>query len=117
MFNLFNKNKKPETIAEVLQYLEKLETEINSLKTQIANLKKKGEFSVSKVEIMRYNPFSSSGGDQSFTIALLDQHNDGVIVTSLFSQEGNRVYAKAIKNGKSEYTLSNEENQILKKIV
>jgi len=53
------------------------------------------------------------GGDQSFSIALLDKQNSGVVITSLYTRDGNRVYAKPIENGTSEYTLSKEEKEAL----
>ena len=57
----------------------------------------------------RFNPFSEIGGDQSFAFALLDGKNNGFVVTSFYTKEGNRVYGKPIKNGKSQYALSQEE--------
>ena len=53
------------------------------------------------------------GGNQSFVIALLDDKNNGFVISSLFIKEGNRVYAKAVKDGKSDYLLSNEEKEAI----
>jgi len=113
MFKFFDKNKKPENIGEVLSQLEKLEKKIESIVKELEKLKKASEFSVQKVGIVRFNPFSGMGSDQSFSIALLNQTNNGVVITSLFSREGNRVYGKPIKSGASDYTLSNEEKEAI----
>jgi len=67
------------------------------------------------VGIIRFNPFSEVGGDQSFSLALLNESNDGVVITSLYTRQENRVYGKPIKNGQSEYTLSEEEKQAIEK--
>jgi len=53
------------------------------------------------------------GGDQSFSLALLDKRNSGVVITSLYAREGNRVYGKPIKEGTSEYPLSEEEKKAI----
>ncbi|MDO8522806.1 MAG: DUF4446 family protein [bacterium] len=68
-----------------------------------------------RVGLVRYNPFSGTGagGDQSFALALLNESNDGVVVSSLYGREMNRVYAKLIKNGKSNYQLTGEEVQAI----
>lgn len=106
MFKFFKKNKEPKDLKKVLKEFEELKKEVEKLREQ-------GVFSVQKVGVVRYNPFSEVGGDQSFSIALLDGNNDGVVITSLYSRDGNRVYGKLVKNGKSEYSLSGEEKKAI----
>jgi len=53
------------------------------------------------------------GGNQSFVLAVLDLENNGFIISSFYTREGNRVYAKSISNGKPEFSLSEEENEVL----
>ena len=108
MFNLFKKDKEPKDLKEVLKQFE-------GLKKEVRKLSQESKFSVQKVGIIRYNPFSGVGGEQSFSIALLDGNNNGVVITSLYSREGNRVYGKPIKNASSEYSLSNEEKEAIEK--
>ena len=69
---------------------------------------------VQKVGVVRFNPFGDVGGNQSFVIALLDNSLSGVIIQSLYSREGVRVYSKQIKRGKSEYALGEEEKEAIK---
>lgn len=117
MINFFKKTEPIKTPEEVLDYVKKLEKKIDGLSSQIKELKEKNRLSIKKLFVKRYNPFSNVGGDQSFTVVLLDENNDGLIISSLFSQEGNRVYAKPVKNGVSEHTLSNEEKEVLEKAI
>lgn len=117
MINLFRKNQDPQDLKQVVTYLKKLEKENKELRKELEELKEKGAFALQKVSTLRFNPFSGVGGDQSFCIALLDKNNDGAVITSLFTREGNRVYGKPIKAGQSEYTLSDEEKQVLKKAI
>jgi len=106
MFSVFKKNKGPQDLKKVLK-------EFEALKEEIRGLRKQGISSVQKVGIVRYNPFSNVGGKQSFSIALLDGNNDGIVLTSLYGREGSRVYAKPLKNGVSEYSLSSEEKEAI----
>jgi len=115
MFKFFKKDKEPKDLNEVLKQFEGLEKEVEKISEGLENLKKEGKFSIQKMGIVRYNPFSGVGGDQSFSVALLDGNNDGVVVTSLYSRDGNRVYGKPIKNGSSEYSLSDEEKKSIDK--
>jgi len=113
MFNFFKKQKQPENLKEILEYLKELEKKIEGVSKRLEKLEKKNKFSLQKIEILRYNPFSEIGGNQSFSVVLLDGNNDGAIITSIYSRDGNRVYAKPIKNGVSEYSLSGEEKEVL----
>jgi len=72
---------------------------------------------IQKVGIVRFNPFQDTGGNQSFAIALLDYYNNGLVISSLHSREGTRTYTKPIKNGQSEYNLSGEEKEAIKKAI
>ncbi|KKT56121.1 MAG: hypothetical protein UW81_C0040G0005 [Candidatus Giovannonibacteria bacterium GW2011_GWC2_44_9] len=68
---------------------------------------------LSKIGLVRYNPFSGAGGDQSFALALLNEKNDGLVISSLYGREMNRVYAKPIESGASQYQLTEEEKQAI----
>lgn len=63
----------------------------------------------------RYNPFTDTGGDQSFTAAILDDLGDGIMISSLHSRENTRLYAKKVDGGKvSSQSLSSEEQEVIK---
>jgi hypothetical protein len=84
---------------------------------KIKNLEEISEITIQKTGIVRFNPFNELGGNQSFVIALLDNQNNGFVISSLFVKEGNRVYAKAIRNGKSDHLLSGEEIEAINRAV
>jgi len=118
MFDFFRGRKKePKNLKEVLAFLKKLEKNIGSLSKDLKRLQEKTKFSLQKVGVVRFNPFSEVGGDQSFSIALLDENNDGIVITSLYTREGNRIFGKPIKKGKSQYPLSGEEEKAIKKAI
>jgi len=67
-----------------------------------------------KVAVVRFNPFKELGGNQSFAIALLDGNKSGIVISSLHTREGTRVYSKPILEGKSEkYALTEEEKNAI----
>lgn len=68
---------------------------------------------IQKIGIVRYSAFKDIGSDLSFTLALLDEKNDGVILNGIYSRELSNIYAKPIQNGTSTYTLSEEEKQAI----
>jgi hypothetical protein len=68
-----------------------------------------------KVGVVRFNPFGDVGGNQSFAIALLDKSLSGVMILSLYSRDGVKVYSKQIKEGKTtEHKLSEEEEEAIR---
>ena len=71
--------------------------------------------SIHKVGVIRFNPFKDIGGDQSFALALLDGKDSGIVISSLHTREGTRIYSKPVLKGESEkYTLTEEEKQAIK---
>lgn len=112
--DLFKKNKKePVTPKEVLEYLKKLDKNVQELSRDLADFKQASRKNIQKVSVVRFNPFNESGGDQSFSLAVLDAENNGFIVTSLYGRDANRVYAKPVRRGSSTYQLSEEEKKAI----
>lgn len=116
MIKFFNKNvKEPKSLKEVLSRFKELENDFKKVSDEMEKIKIKSKFSVQKVGIVRFNPFENVGSDQSFSVALLDGENDGIVITSLYNRDGNRIYGKPIKNGASSYSLSGEELAAIEK--
>jgi len=85
----------------------------NSIKTlTVDNLN-----NLQKMELIRFNPFNETGGDHSFSVAILNGKNDGLIMTGLHTRERTRIYIKGVKKGSSEHELSKEEGEALKRAV
>ncbi len=90
--------------------------EIVKLVDQLGADRKKSLEYIQRVEILRFNPYDDTGGDQSFTVCLLDSGGSGVVITSLHARSGTRVFGKQIVNGKSvKYELSKEEEAVIGK--
>jgi len=113
--SLFSKKpaEEPVNIDELLAQFKDLKDECRSLKEEVKKLREENLRMVNKVGIVRFNPFEGLGSNQSFSLAILDGNDNGAMITSLFSRDGNRVYGKPIKQGLSEFKLSEEETKAI----
>lgn len=103
------------TLDRILNLLSKNEDGLQKAEKEIEKLKDEGFSHVQKIGLVRFNPFKEIGGDHSFSLAILDGKDSGLIITTLHTRERTRVYSKAIKNGKCEFELSEEEKKALLK--
>ncbi len=119
-FNKLTKGTTDKTLSEVLR------TFLDEEKLTQEQLKKVGEalkqqqhdakVYLQKLGFVRFNPFADTGGDQSFSLALLDADDNGVVITSLYARTGVRWYIKTITKGRGvEHELSKEEAEAVKK--
>ncbi len=63
----------------------------------------------SHIKTVRFNPFADQGSNQSFATAILNEHGDGVVISSLYARDKMSVYSKPVKGHTSEYDLTAEE--------
>jgi hypothetical protein len=89
----------------------------DDLTRRVGGLEAAGRKAFSRVGLVRYNPFEETGGNQSFALALLDADGDGWVLSSLHARSGTRVYAKAIRGGRSDGALSEEEAEAIRQAI
>ncbi len=89
--------------AEIISYCKNLDDEVAKC--------------IQKVGIVRYSAFKDTGSDLSFAVAMLDENNDGVVFNGIYSREMSNIYAKPVKKGVSEYTLSEEEKEAIRRAI
>lgn len=115
------KDTKKENLVKVLESVinsqERNRVRLLELTKELKQLSDLSNYHIQKVGIVRFNPFRDLGGDHSFTIALLDAQDTGLVITGLHTRERTRVYVKAVKKGKAEYELSEEEKKALNKAI
>ncbi|HTL39418.1 MAG TPA: DUF4446 family protein [Methylomirabilota bacterium] len=92
----------------------KINQELKELDESLTRLYKDNRQNIQKVGFMRFNPFDDAGGNISFTLALLNAQDDGVVISSLHGREGTRTYAKSVRAGLSESKLTEEETEAIK---
>ena len=106
-----------EDLENYMYRVERVEKQNAEILGQISSLDKDLEGCIQKVGILRYSAFQDTGSDLSFTLALLDEHDNGVVFNGIYSREMSNIYAKPIENGKSKYTLSEEEHEAIKRAI
>lgn len=82
----------------------------------LAGVEKRLKRSIGGVGTVRFNPFKGAGegGNQSFASAFIDEHKDGVVLSTLRSRERVSVFAKPLKNGMAEIELTPEEREAVR---
>jgi len=95
----------------------RLDTLHDEMRKQMESVERRVRKGIKRAETVRFNPFKgTSGGNQSFATALLDEEGNGVVISSLYSRERVSVFAKPINNYSSEYELTGEEKEAIKKV-
>ena len=68
---------------------------------------------VAYTSVVRYDAWGEASGHQSSSLALLDLHRSGVVVSSILHRDQARVYVKQVREGESELALSPEEQEAI----
>ncbi|OGE33985.1 hypothetical protein A3C59_05435 [Candidatus Daviesbacteria bacterium RIFCSPHIGHO2_02_FULL_36_13] len=99
-----------ELISEVGDF----DKDLGSLKNRLSGVEKLQLKHIQRVELLRYNPYDETGGDQSFTLALLDDGGNGIVITSLHARSATRIFAKPVIGAKAaKHQFSEEERQAI----
>ena len=106
-----------EDLETYIYKVDKVEKQNLEITNYLKNLDEDLTRCIQKVGIVRYNAFKDTGSDLSFALALLDENNNGVVLNGIYSREMSNIYAKPVENGKSKYTVSQEEEQAIQKAV
>lgn len=105
-----------QVLETILQRQKQTTAKLKQTEQNIIELNEACTFHVQQVGIIRFNPFDDTGGSQSFSLALLDGKDAGIVVTSLHGRTGNRWYLKEIESGTGKTVeLSKEEKAAIKK--
>ena len=117
-YNKLIKNADKKTLSSILDSIQKtistLEKKMDTNKKDISKLGKDAIYHLQNIRLKRFNPFSDTGGNQSFILSILDANKDGVVITSLHSRENTRFYVKSVSGGKGiNHPLSDDEKKVI----
>ena len=104
-------------VLNFFERIEALEEEEKNTKSDIKAIKENLKITYQKCGLVKYDAFREMSGALSYSLALLDKDNNGVLISSMYSREGCYSYAKEIVNGESKINLSEEEAEALKQAV
>jgi len=100
-------------LHELATLIRGIERDNRVTEKDISQLYSQLEHCVQKVAIVRYNAFQNVGSDQSFSVALLDKEDSGVVISGIYGRDSSSTYAKPVKAGVSEYVLTEEEEDAI----
>jgi len=111
------RNMEGKNVEEIIHYyyekIDSIDIRMNKLDILAARIENKLLNCIQKVGVVRYNAFDDAGGELSFSLALLDEQYNGILLTSIYSRTNNVLYGKPVKKGRATVTLSVEELQAL----
>lgn len=104
-------------ILNFFERVESLEEGEEMTRAALNAIKDNLKITYQKKGLVKYDAFREMSGALSYSLALLDKENNGVLISSMYSREGCYTYAKDIKNGECKINLSEEEAEALKQAV
>ncbi len=98
-------------VGRAIRRLDAADKRVDGVLEALEEQKGLSRFSLQRFGIVRYNAFEEMGGNLSFSLAMLDDHGDGLVITSINGRTEARTYAKPIKGYDSTHNLSEEERE------
>lgn len=115
------RGKDTESLEDVLvnffERIENLEEGEEITRAALGAIKDNLKKTYQKKGLVKYDAFREMSGALSYSLALLDKENNGVLISSMYSREGCYTYAKDVKDGVCDINLSEEEAEALKQAV
>lgn len=116
-YKIFMSGKNARNLEKTLiERLDQVDTLLEANAANEKNIKilfNKMKFTFQKVGLVKYDAFNEMGGKLSFSLALLNEKNDGFVMNAVHSREGCYTYVKEIIDGNSIIVLSPEEQEAL----
>ena len=113
MSKLGEGDKVEKILSEYLKIVDENSKKIKQQEERITRLEANLKKCIQKVGLIRYNAYGDTGSDLSFTMALMDADDNGVVVNGLYSRDSSSIFAKALAKGETKYNLSAEEIQAI----
>ena len=102
-----------ENLRNYINRVQEVEDKNEELNQYCNRLDRDMEGCIQKVGMVRYSAFKDTGSDLSFALALLDEHDDGVVLNGIYSREMSNIYAKQVIKGEATNKLSDEEREAI----
>ena len=100
-------------LGSSLKRLEAVDERLDDVLHKQRSLAASGRHALQRFALIRYDAFEEMGGRLSFSAALLDDHGDGLVITSINGRSETRTYAKPVKALSSDHNLSEEEREAI----
>jgi hypothetical protein len=101
-------------VARHTAEMERLRRDVGRMRAELGDIRAAIDESLRRVAVLRYDAFGDMGGMLSWSIALLDEQGDGVVITSIAGRSETRTYAKSLTAGRAEHGMSPEEERVVR---
>jgi hypothetical protein len=98
----------PEAFVQLRDWVEEV---ASGLEGRVSGAEHRMDGCISHTSVIRYDAMNELSGQQSSTVALLDERQTGVVISSILHRDQARLYVKRVQDGNPEYELSPEEQQ------
>lgn len=102
-------------LTEICDHMDSVESEVADNRMRLNEMAGVLNTALRGIGVVRFNAFQDTGSDLSFSVAFLDAHKNGLVVSSIYGREETRTYAKPVKDGQSHYQLSVEEKDAIQR--
>lgn len=106
-----------DSILKVLNTIPEFNIEINRIDKTMMEIKESLSRAYKNIGLVKFNAFDNIGAELSFSMALLDDHLNGIVITSIYGNDKSNMYGKKVENGKAEKHISEEEDEAIKKAI
>ncbi len=98
---------------QTVDVVNEMKDEMNHFGNQITAVREEMQNKVDTPVMKRFNAFAEMGSDLSYSVAFLDGHKNGVVLTSIYSRQDSHTYGKPVFKGDSNYPLTDEEQAVI----
>ena len=102
-----------EIIVSCVEGIARVEKQNTLINTNLSFLDTRIKTAIRNAKTIRYKAYDANGSNQSFSLALVNEEGDGVVISSLHSRDRMSTFAKPLKNYKSTYELTEEEIYVI----
>lgn len=99
-----------EVVARKAEEVEALREDVERLADELRSTQRELHMALRHVGVVRYDAFGDMGGRMSFSVAMVDDHGNGFVLTSVHARSESRSYVKQLRGGMAEVNLSPEES-------
>ncbi|MCH5185158.1 MAG: DUF4446 family protein [Oscillospiraceae bacterium] len=104
-----------EAIEEYYEKINKTAEELHKASEILDKIERDCANALGQVAVVKFDAYNDLHGNYSFAAAVLNQHNDGIVITSLYGHDSCNTYIKNINGGESSVQLMNEEKEAVAK--
>lgn len=104
-------------LQKYVKNVEDIKKENKEIEQYCQKLEEDSKLNLKKIGMIRYNAYKDTGSELSFALAILNEHDSGIVLNGIYGRDTSNIYSKPIFEGKSEYALSKEEEKAVEKAI